>query len=83
MAHTHYEYINMQIVPTMGKTKAWTVYNNHSGGVIGDIKWYGAWRRYCFFPLSDMVFSGGCLKDIEDFMEKAMVQWKAEKTGRA
>ena len=31
---------------------------------IGVIKWYGAWRKFCFFPNSDTVWDSNCLTSI-------------------
>lgn len=37
---------------------------------LGKIKYNGAWRKYCFYPIDDTVFDSKCLKDIVDFMNK-------------
>lgn len=37
---------------------------------LGQIKWYGPWRQYCFFPEDETVFNKTCLKDIMCFLEK-------------
>lgn len=38
--------------------------------VIGEIKWYGCWRKYCFFPEYDTVYEQDCLRDIAAFCEE-------------
>lgn len=56
-----------------GKTKMWEVYSSKDGdsGVwLGDIRWTGRWRRYAFYPGSDMMFEHGCLRDLADFCEQ-------------
>ena len=55
-----------------GKTRRWTVRNQRSNGLLGWIKWYGAWRRYCFYPRGDIVLSAGCMTDITAFIEHRM-----------
>lgn len=55
-----------------GKTRRWSVRNQNSGGRLGMIKWYGSWRRYCFFPRGDIVLSAGCMTDITAFIEERM-----------
>jgi hypothetical protein len=55
-----------------GKTEVWVIRNSNSGGRLGTIKWYGAWRQYCFFPEADCVFNNGCLKDIIEFINDCM-----------
>ena len=51
-----------------GKTSIWIVYAR-GGGQIGIIKWFGRWRCYSFFPLTDTVFERSCLRDLADFCE--------------
>ncbi len=42
---------------------------NKDNNVLGFVKFYSAWRQYCFFPTSQAVYSSGCLKDIGSFLE--------------
>jgi hypothetical protein len=51
------------------KTKLFAVIANKGNVWIGDIKWYGAWRCYCFFPVHGSLFEEDCLRDIADFCE--------------
>jgi hypothetical protein len=53
------------------KTDVWGIHNRRSGGFLGEIRWYGGWRSYCFFPVSATTFSVGCLRDIASFCEEA------------
>lgn len=55
-----------------GKTRRWSVRHRKGGGLLGEIAWYGSWRRYCFFPRGDVIFSAGCLEDIAEFIEDRM-----------
>ncbi len=69
---THgYEYISISWAGTSasGKTDLYTVTNNHSGGVLGRIKWHGPWRRYVFLPADHTLYSPGCLMDIMEFLD--------------
>lgn len=54
------------------KTNVWWVENRRSGARLGEIKWYGAWRQYCFYPEANCVFNKGCLLDIQQFLKDAM-----------
>ncbi len=54
-----------------GKTSIWQVNNKVTGGWLGEIKWHGPWRKYCFFPLSGTLFEQFCLIDIAWFLDKA------------
>jgi len=55
-----------------GKTKIWNVVTQIGSKILGTISWYGAWRRYCFYPLfGDItIFEETCLRDIADFIEQ-------------
>lgn len=35
---------------------------------LGQIKWYGAWRKYCFFPNKETIWDNKCLEQIIDFL---------------
>lgn len=41
---------------------------HRDGGKLGTVKWYGRWRRYCFYPC-EATFSADCLRDIATFLE--------------
>lgn len=69
------------------KTKTFMVKNKDTGDWLGDIKWYGAWRKYSFFTKAIMdhskpvqfVFEATCLQDITDFLNYLMQEWKIQK----
>ena len=65
---TDYEYIKFIEVNSQGKTSKWDCHNVHHGEKLGEIKWHGAWRQYCYFPTVQAVYSKGCLNDIADFL---------------
>lgn len=75
---TDYEYIRFERRPQTGKTSRFACLNRHHGGELGIVKWYGAWRQYCYFPTSQAVYSAGCLRDIANFI----VELKAEEIKR-
>lgn len=63
-------YITMEEVPLGGrKTKVWRVVSNEGGIELGQIRWFGRWRGYAFFPHGGMVFEQQCLRDIAAFVE--------------
>lgn len=47
-----------------GKTEIVEVLNL-SMEKLGQIKWYGAWRRYCFYPDESTLFDSSCLAEIQ------------------
>jgi hypothetical protein len=48
----------------------WLCKNNKSKGLLGKIEYYSPWRQYCYFPLTQAVYSDGCLSDIADFIKQ-------------
>jgi len=55
-----------------GKTEVWSVVSQKTGDVDGDVlgqvKWFGRWRQYAFFPEGQTIYSKGCLDDIAKFV---------------
>ena len=66
-----YKYIHMVKVDEKPKTSVWSVRNNTSGVHLGEVRWNGPWRQYCYFPNARAVYSSGCLEDIASFMREA------------
>lgn len=67
---TRYKYlIFVERENPKGKTKIFECRNISTQTVLGIIKWYGAWRQYCYFPEVQAVYSAGCLDDISDFIK--------------
>jgi len=67
------EYISIYEWPKpkpIKKTSLYEIRNKKSGQTIGFVKWYGAWRQYCFFPDRDTVWNIGCLTEINKFLAK-------------
>ena len=62
------------IVGNTGKTLKWAVSKGDLR--LGEIEWYAAWRRYCFFPHGSTLFDSSCLKEIVDFIDSAMAARK-------
>ncbi len=71
---TKYKYIEMVVAPRglKRKTGVWDVIGRTSGAFLGQIKWYGAWRQYCFFPSVSTVFNRQCMEDLNNFLEIQM-----------
>lgn len=56
------------------KTKIWLVENKTNGSHLGEVRWQGAWRQYCFFPADDCVFEKNCLRRIADYCEARTIE---------
>ena len=74
---SEYQYINFSEIQKKTKTSVYECRNNKSGDVLGIIKWYPAWRQYCYFPSCPAVYSKGCLDDIAHFINKIMEERKS------
>lgn len=60
-----------------GLTKRWMVTSNDPTTILGFVKWFSQWRKYCFFPNQDTVFDNACLGEIADFCRKETLCHKA------
>jgi hypothetical protein len=70
---TSYKYISFEKLEAKTKTEQFLVKNKSSDFILGYVKWYGPWRKYCFFiDVPGLVFDAGCLADIQDFMNRLM-----------
>ena len=56
------------LLPPGRKTMIWNVLTN-DGFVLGQVKWFTRWRRYCFFPAAETVYEQVCLREIAQFIE--------------
>lgn len=56
------------------KTEIVQVANKKSGFVLGHIRWFGAWRQYCFMPSPNSVFNTGCLNAINAQINELMFE---------
>lgn len=44
-----------------GKTVVSLVVSKSQNIVLGQIKWFGRWRQYCFYPKEDTIWNKDCL----------------------
>ncbi len=66
------QYIEFDWVGSTGKTDIWNVLSKSSEYILGQIKWYGAWRQYCFWPSPQTIFSSRCMQDINQAVKQLM-----------
>lgn len=76
METKYLKFISLNI--TGRKTDFIQVRSKSSNELLGEIKWYGAWRQYCFFPLNAL-FNSTCLDDIKKFLDKLNEEHKSKK----
>ena len=58
------------------KTRLFSVFSTSNRSLLGYIKWYVNWRKYCFFPLNSL-FDDNCLREIADFCKEATTVHKS------
>ncbi len=75
-AGTYIQFVEDGYTPSR-KTLRWEVVPLPRGAVIGEVKWYGPWRKYCFFPRSETVYEQVCLREIADFCEEETKRHRA------
>ncbi len=54
--------------PLGHKTKVVEVRSKNTNDALGIIKWWPAWRQYCFFPEEGTVWSIQCMDDVRNFV---------------
>lgn len=63
-----------------GKTKVWNVRNIRTNEVVGQVKWHGPFRKYCFYPEPGYLFDKECLLQIASKLGSADAMQRAQKT---
>jgi len=72
------KYLDFRWWKSTGKTEIYMVVSKTSNFSLGEIKWYGAWRQYCFFPKDETLFNNQCMRDICNFIVGLMIQRKTK-----
>ena len=75
-----YFYIEENQTKRKPKTRVYDVFSESSDKLIGTIKWYAPWRQYCNFIEGSTVWSRGCNRDINTFIQELMDDRKRMKT---
>lgn len=72
MAKKAEPYCQFRLTTRLAKrTETWDVYTVEGNFHLGIVKWYSAWRRYCFFAGQNTLYDPTCLREIAEFAEKA------------
>lgn len=82
MSDVELTYISMVKTRDTGKTLVWDVVAQRDGAKLGEVKWFGRWRKYCFFPI-DSIFEEVCLREIAAFIEGETKRHRAKKRAKA
>lgn len=60
------------------KTAIWEVRSGEQQVLLGQIRWYAPWRRYCYSPAGPQWMDATCLRETADFLVKQMDARKEE-----
>ena len=74
-------YIDFGPLPKDGKrTWRWQIHTRPVAGqgivFLGEVKWFGRWVKYGFYPAPDCVFEATCLREIADFIEERTTEFR-------
>jgi hypothetical protein len=61
------------------KTDIYDVVNDSNQVHVGQVKWYGGFRKYVFEPAQFTLFDASCLIEISQFLSAIMEERKHEK----
>ena len=67
-AGTHIYFQNLGNVDGR-KTNIYEVTSKDGGYLLGTIRWYSRWRKYCFYPVEGTIYEETCLREISQFLE--------------
>jgi hypothetical protein len=73
----HFKWMRIEKIGDTGKTGIYAVIAKDGDLQLGQIRWFGRWRKYAFFPEPGTVFEATCLHDIADECHALMEQRKA------
>lgn len=65
------EYLKFTEIDDTGKTKVYQV-TSVSGSKLGQVRWYGPWRKYTFMPEAQTIFDVKCLGEVRNFINGLM-----------
>lgn len=66
--------------PANRKTRVWLVLSTHGDRpCLGQVRWYGTWRQYVFFPQDSTIFSASCLEELAEFCKSKTKEHRVAK----
>lgn len=69
MTTKYLEFVRMR---DTGKTEVYDVMSALQGVCLGEIKWFGRWRQYSFYPTPETIWNPECLDAISAFIRDLM-----------
>jgi hypothetical protein len=63
-----------------GKTQKWAAFAAVDGTTrLGEIRWFPAWRQYCFYPEYSTVWNDECLHEVARYLARVNREHKESK----
>jgi len=73
--HVVSKYLNFEEDDHWGhKTKRIVIVSKRHVDILGDIRWYGRWRQYAFFPEAKTVWNPECMRDVQECIARLMAE---------
>jgi hypothetical protein len=67
------EHLRFKSTPSeSGKTAIVDIYSVASGDKLGQIRWFGRWRQYCFYPENLTIWNTGCMESVVGYIDLLM-----------
>ena len=63
-------------------TKRWAIVATDGEVELGEVKWWGKWRCYAYFPLNNTLYEKQCLRDIANFCESKTTEQRERAKGK-
>jgi len=74
---TSSKWMYFSLYENTGKTLKYNVYTKDETPIkLGEIRWFGRWRQYAFYPEPQTVFEKQCMQDITNFLLNLMQERK-------
>lgn len=72
------QYFSILEIPQQNKkTNIYHIYVDEDTDVLlGEIKWYNHWRKYCFYARNDIIWDSKCLTELINFLDKLNLEYK-------
>lgn len=72
------EYLRfVDATPAGRKTTVLWIYSRQWGDALGEIRWFGRWRQYAFFPEKGTAWNPACLDDVNERIRALMAARRA------
>jgi endonuclease IV len=65
-------------------TREWHVLARTTRTILGEVRWYTAWRRYVFYPAitHQCLFNAGCLEEVSAFLDRQTTEQQKDAAKR-